>query len=80
MPHGITKIVTYRDLGISIVKEEIKKIAQRHDVRFCERTTSKPDGCWTTNGLCRRLKRTKPFKLILESIKHNNVLYEVYKI
>lgn len=54
----------HKDLGILFLKDEIKRLAKKHEDRLLDHTNVEELQLLVTNDLTRRLKRRKPFELV----------------
>ena len=64
-PWYITNTDLNRDLEIEMIKEEVKKVANRHKLRLLNHVNSEMTELLNTSNLTRRLKRVKPFDLAM---------------
>ena len=53
----------HRDLGIPMVKDEVKRLATKHQARLQEHVNAEIPQLLDNQHLVRRLKRMKPFEL-----------------
>ena len=63
-PWYIRNTDIHRDLGIPTVKEEIKRVARKHEERLHLHENAEILQLLENQHLFRRLKRTKPFELV----------------
>lgn len=81
MRYGIARTVTYTETWeFQLSKKKLRKLLNNTTPDFYDVVDSRHRSLTAVGQpeLCRRLKRTKPFELILKSIKHNSVLREMH--
>jgi hypothetical protein len=62
--HVTTHYMTYRDLRIEMVTEEVRRFSRKHEKRFLHHDNVEAIQLLDNGELTRRLRRTRPFELV----------------